>query len=64
VPPEGHRPIFAKLDTRPGSLGKRPVGLGTLNSMGQNQWLVRFGAVGDDFVILRGLPSEWVTVAH
>jgi hypothetical protein len=70
--PGGYRPVFAKLDTgfpdasgrRRGTLRNRPVELGPLNAIGQNQWFARFGGVGDDYVIMSGLASDWVTMAQ
>ena len=70
--PGGNRPVFAKLGTaaldasrqRPGTLQSRPVDLGPLNAMGQNQWFASFERVGDDYVIKSGLSSHWVTVAQ
>ena len=69
--PGGLRPVFAKLDTegpdasrrRPGTLQSRPVELGPLNAMGQNQWFARFERAGDEYVIQSGLASDWVTIA-
>jgi hypothetical protein len=67
---EGQRPVFAKLAAavdgsrnRPGKLQPRPMELGQLNTMGRNQWSLRFERVGDNFVLKSGLPSNWVTVA-
>jgi hypothetical protein len=50
APPEGNRPVFAKLDTRPGTLGKRPVGLGTLNAMGQKRFTALLHHVNIDLL--------------
>ncbi|HYW43104.1 MAG TPA: hypothetical protein VE959_09625 [Bryobacteraceae bacterium] len=69
--PAGNRPVFARLGTavpdasrrRPGTLQSRPVDLGPLKAMGQNQWFARFERAGDDYVIKSGLASHWVTVA-
>ena len=71
APPNGQRPVFAKLSTaadasrsRPGKLQTRPMELGQLNAMGPNQWSLRFERVADDFVVKSGLASNWVTVAR
>jgi hypothetical protein len=71
APHDGHQPVFAKLSaaadasrSRPGKLQIRPMELGPLNAMGQNQWSLRFDRVGDDFVVKSGLASNWVTVAQ
>jgi len=68
---DGHRPVFAKpaaaadaSRSRPGKLQVRPMELGPLNAMGQNQWSLRFERVADDFVVKSGLASNWVTVAQ
>jgi hypothetical protein len=70
VLPGGQQPVYARPDRgesaslrRSGKLQARPVELGPLDAMGQNQWFASFPRAGDSYVIKEGLASNWVTAA-
>lgn len=69
--PGGQQPVYARLDRgesapprRPGKVRGRPVALGPLDAMAQNQWFANFPRAGDSYVIKRGLASNCVTAAR